>query len=106
MLSKFTIKISIRVLLLFLIAMLVSFIPDYLHTFFGDTYCMGSGRFIKGETDWVDGYYENCNYAAWSYHDSMWHWGYRHWLFLVMGIILSIIQIADIINCAEKNNKS
>ncbi len=73
--------ISLRVIALFVIAMFVSFIPEYLHDFFGDTYCKIQHHMYAG-----------------NYHDHPEnHWGYRHWLFFIMGVILFIIQAFDII---------
>lgn len=81
--------ISLRVILLFTVAMFVSFIPDYLHDFFGDWTCKG------------------CNYGEPGryVHDPSLHWGYRHWLFLSMGIILFIIQAVDLIMYIDSKEK-
>ena len=67
------IKVSTRIILLFSAIICVSFISDYLHDFFGDFKCQGTGKFLK------DSYtYEGCNYSARSVHDPTFHWGYRH----------------------------
>ncbi len=63
--------------------MLVSFIPDYLHGFFGDEYC----------TTYTHGGNENPYYHT----TPRWHWGYRHWLFIFMGITLFIVQVINLI---------
>lgn len=75
--------------------MLYSFLPDYLHNFLGDWVCEGSGVRIDGRM------YQYCNYADCGLHPSTLHWGYRHWLFLCMSIVLTIIQIIDI--CETKD---
>lgn len=94
--DKFT-GISIRVIILFSTAIILSFVPDYLHEFFGDTWCTGSGEWLSY------GVHANCNYGDLGYHDAMWHWGYRHWLYCVMTVILFIIQAVRIIIYIDKD---
>lgn len=91
-------KISIRIILMFSFAMAYSFIPDYMHEFFNDTFCSsGSGYFMySNNIEGIGSHWQFCNYAG--EHQSTWHWGYRHWLFLLMGICLSIVQIVNIIH--------
>lgn len=91
--------ISLRVIALFVIAILVSFIPDYSHEFFGDWLCEGSkfGKFMP-ETGASYSHYERIGCDVGGKHNSTWHWGYRHWLFFAMGAVLFIIQSFDIID--------
>lgn len=91
-LSK-TQKISIRIILLFTIAMLMTFIPENFRDFFGDWKCQGSGKYLK--ESWV---YSGCNYGESGTHEAEFHWGYRHWLFFTMGLTLFVIQVIDIID--------
>lgn len=93
--------ISLRVILLFTVAMFVSFIPDYLHDFFGDWTCKGC-EFVQ---DKVFGSYIGCHYGDVHVHDATLHWGYRHWLFFLMGIILFIIQVVDLIMYIDSKEK-
>lgn len=86
-------KISLKVIMLFTIAILSTFLGDFLHDFLGDWKCSGSGQRV------IDTYhYEKCNYAEVGFHDAKWHWGYRHWLYFCMCISLFIIQVIDIIS--------
>lgn len=81
-------KISIRIIGLFSAAILLSFIPEIFPAFFGDWICNG------------------CNYgeAGVSYcHAPQLHWGYRHWLYFLMGITLFITQAVYIIIYAQKD---
>lgn len=98
-------RISIRIIALFTVAILVSFIPEYLHTFFGDWYCVGSGtRELIPATQTTYEHYEfigGCDYYD-TKHNPTWHWGYRHWLLICMGIGLAIVQIVNIINVIDK----
>jgi hypothetical protein len=94
-----SIKISIRIVLLFAAIMVFSFIGEYLHDFFGDWKCQGS---IERVTDSYS--YKGCNYGDFGFHDPSWHWGYRHWIFFLMGFCLSIVQAVGIINLINKKD--
>lgn len=91
MVSLKTHLISIRVILLFSIAIFSTFIGDYFHVFLGDWKCVGSGPLIEGSYR----YYTQCNYN--DFHENTWHWGYRHWLYLTMCVILFALQAVEII---------
>jgi hypothetical protein len=98
------INISIRIIIIFISAMLYSFVPDFLHEFFDDTYCKnGSGLWVFS-TNNVSGHYQFCNYST-SHEADTWHWGYRHWLFMCMGICLSVVQVLSLIFYIEKKIK-
>jgi hypothetical protein len=49
-----------------------------MRSFFGDTYCAISNH--------------SYSYAGDVHTEPTWHWGWRHWLFLFMGIALFIVQ--------------
>jgi hypothetical protein len=83
-------QLSFRIFILFLIAIFSTFIPEYCHNFFGDWYCSGSGLQM------ANFHFPNCDYLA-QYHTSTWHWGYRHWLWLIMCLTLFIVNAARII---------
>jgi hypothetical protein len=99
-------KTTLKIILLFTSVMIVSFIPDQFPTFFGDWLCKGgSSRFIMSTKE-VYGHYENigCQYGADSNnssHEPTWHWGYRHHIFSLMGIVVFILNLIDIFD--EKN---
>ena len=76
--------ISLKVILLFTIAIFSTFLGDYLHSFFDDSYCTTIG----------------CRYMDTRHSLPQWHWGYRHWLYLIMCLTLFTIQIVDIISYA------
>jgi hypothetical protein len=92
-------KISFRIVLLFSATMVFSLIADSLPDFFGDWKCQGSLEIIP-ETY----IYKGCNYGAEGFHDPSLHWGYRHWVFFMMGLCLSIVQVFDIINLTNKKD--
>lgn len=92
-----SIKISLRVIALFLVAILVSKIPDLYPNFFGDWKC--EGRWFN-EKRGLWGTYEGCD--MFQLHNPTFHWGYQHYLFFLMGLSLTIIQIVDIVNIDKK----
>jgi hypothetical protein len=87
-----TLKLSLRIILLCSIAMFSSYMPELYPKIFGDWYCKGSGSLID-KSYYI---YSKCNIGK--YHNNTWHWGYRHYLYLLTCIILLIIQIIEIIN--------
>jgi hypothetical protein len=93
---------TIRVILLFSVAILSTFIGDNFHEFLGDWKCEGSGLPIKVG---YGIYYSKCNYAQCGSHNPMWHWGYRHYLYLIMSIVVFIIQANDIFTNKSKQNE-
>ena len=97
-------KISINIIAVFIIAIIISLIPDYNHDFFGDWHCIGRDHVI-GSCD--NSQYTGCVYGISDYeaHIPTWHWGYRHWLLFFMGLFLFVVQIfkiIEIINSEEK----
>ncbi len=94
-------KVSIRIILLFVLAILLSKVPDLYPDFFGDWLCKGSGTRLEG------GYmyeYTGCNYGE-GFHDKTWHWGYQHFLYFSMGLSLAGIQIYEIVNILNKKHE-
>lgn len=72
-----------HVIIVFMIIMICSLVPDKLHELFGDHYC--SIRNCKWINDMDDHVLPD------------WHWGFRHFIWVFMGIVLFIIQIFRII---------
>lgn len=92
-------RVSLKIISLFIVAILSTFIGDNLHSFFGDWKCSGSGERLLDE--WI---YAKCNYGDLGSHESTWHWGYRHWLYFTMCIILFLIQINNIFFTTNQEN--
>jgi hypothetical protein len=88
-------KTQFKIIAAFAIVFLVSFIPEYCHSLFGDWYCLGSGEELKDGGVYI--HYQYCNYAAIGYHNPEWHWGFRHYIWLLCGIVLFIYNIVTII---------
>jgi hypothetical protein len=89
-------KLQFRVLIMFAVIFVASYIPDAYPSYFGDWLCNGSGERITHGTGWDATYhYSKCNYS--SYHNPRWHWGFRHWAWLCLGITMLIINIVQFI---------
>ena len=64
--------------------------------FFGDWTCHGSVK-IDTPTETI---IKGCQIGG--FHSPSSHWGYRHWLFFFMGLVLFVIQVANIIQSEIK----
>lgn len=80
--------LSIRVIALFVTAMIVSFSPTFFRSFFDDyLYTPDDSSYSRG------------------FFDKEWHWGYRHYLYFWMCVILFIIQAVRLGMWVDKNAK-
>lgn len=92
-------KTNIRIIIIGLMLFLPSFLPDLYPSLFGDWLCEGSGNKIIRYIDNIPietNYYQRCNYGANYYHTPEWHYGYRHWLGILFGLILAIYNFIEI----------
>lgn len=92
-------KITPRIILIFVIAITMSFIADEFHSFFGDITC--NGTVLNIETN----KYEYLFHYGAIHKDTQTHWGWRHWLFFMMGLSIATLQIIDIVNCYNKKER-
>lgn len=90
MMKNTTINISIRVIKLFVIAIMMSFVADNVHEFLGDNLCNGN---IEAKVRFLD----YCKFGYYHAHGESYHWGFRHWTLFFLGIILASIQAISII---------
>ncbi len=98
--NKFYFRLTLQIMSIFIVAMLVSLIPDYLHTFFYDRYCTG---IVKGLDKFVqcdEGFHTGREPQS-----AMWHWGYRHCIWFWMGIVIFIVQVIRVIDFVIKEQK-
>jgi hypothetical protein len=90
-----TLKLTFRIFLLGLTAMVASYLPELFPNFFGDWLCEGSGNYLDNLH-----HFERCNYTTntgrFGFHHPEWHWGYRHYVCVVTCFVLLIVQIKDI----------
>lgn len=96
--------LSLRVITLFVVAMISSFIPEKFPEFF-DVKCSGTVSTRPTIYSAMEHQCSEMSYDSPVPHKPKYHWGYRHTLFLVMGIVLFIIQVIDIIIYVNKSNQ-
>lgn len=85
-----TINISIRIVLIGFTAIIMSFIPEVIPTYFGDWLCVGSIHYNGAKL------VNECMHQSMP-HNPQWHWGYRHFVWFFMGLSLAFTQIYYII---------
>jgi hypothetical protein len=93
-------KSKLKILVVFVVMFCATFVPESNHELFGDWKCKGS------EAKWdKDDYWsiKGCGYNGGMSHDPSWHWGTRHWIWLLAGVTFSIWTIAEVIIDAQKN---
>jgi hypothetical protein len=77
-----SLKGKLKLALVFITIMGASFIPSCFPEFFGDWVCKGG---------------EKCRHLSCSYNTPpTLHYGFRHWIFILMGIIFTIISLFEI----------
>lgn len=99
-------KLSLRIILIFTAIILLSFIPENFHQFFGDWHCNGGTFTVTVSGGYKD--YSGCHYGDdgnYQHHLPQWHWGYRHWMWMFMGICLTITQAASLIKSIDNSEK-
>lgn len=94
-------KISLNIIALFSVVILTSFIPEFFPKFFGDRIC--DGAWIVGEKYSPESYLTGCRDGG--VHSATTHWGYRHWIYFLMGCTLFCIQIGRIFSFKEEPNQ-
>jgi len=95
----------LHLLITMFIIMAVSFIPEHFHEFFGDWKCdgmQGHWEYKNGHDIWtVDR--GNCGYGH--EHAAGWHWGFRHIVLNVFGVIFALVNIIRIASEWERRSK-
>ena len=90
--------IMARIVILFIFAILLTFVPEQYQTFFGDFAC--NGRAYIGNS--VTGFKEiGCQYVSIEHSPGI-HWGYRHWLWFAMGCCIFLYNTVLIIISINK----
>ena len=93
-------KSKIKILVIFLVMFFASFIPESNHQLFGDWKCQGA-RFEYGEDH---NKHYGCKYGTVE-HGATWHWGTRHWIWVLTGLTFSIWTIVEVISENDKKSK-
>lgn len=82
--------LSLRIIALFVTAIIVSFSPELLRDFFGDV------QYVPNEWGHV---------FSGGIIDEKWDWGYRHFLYFYMCLCLFIVQAVRLVKWINKNEK-
>ena len=97
--------ISLRIIIMFSIVMAMSLLPEAYPNLFGDWKCQGSsyGKFVP-ETQREYSHFDliGCDYAGYDSHNPTIHWGYRHWIYFLMGLSLFVVQVKDLVDFINK----
>jgi len=97
-------QVTVNIVAVFIVVILMSFVPDYFYNFFGDWKCEGSRYVSEAGNIW--GNRIGCTYGDSGNHNPKWHWGYRHWIWFFMGITLFIVQFIRIVNLIDNHQKT
>jgi len=79
--SQLYFNIAIRIIILFIIMMFATYLPEHLREFFGDS--------LKSEND--------CSKIYIDIIDKRYNWGTRHYLYFYMMILLCVLSIINFI---------
>lgn len=90
-------KITLNVIGVFIVMIIASLIPDLFSDFFGDWKCEGKS-WDTNVNFWI-----GCDMGG-GRHLAKMHWGWRHWLFMFMGLSVFIIQVVRIINLINQKS--
>ncbi len=85
----------------------MSFLPEVYPDLFGDWKCQGAtyGRFVpETQSSYSHLALVGCDYVGYKNHNPTIHFGYRHWLYIIMGLSLFIIQVVDLVNFINKKS--
>ena len=89
---------KVKILSMFLIVGLMSFIPENASRIFGDYTCEGAS--LKKEVNGVL-YMTGCNRSMGNPHSPTTHWGFRHYVWFFAGLTFAVWTIVEVINDDE-----
>ncbi len=93
-----TIKRSkLKILLMFIIMGMMSFIPEKNPDLFGDYICKGSTVEKVGTIHYTNG----CRVSMGNPHSPSRHWGFRHWVWFAAGLTFAVWTIVEVIHNEE-----
>jgi hypothetical protein len=94
-------KNKIKILVVFAVMFFASFVPENNHKLFGDWHCKGGQIIVNEGPD----EYKECQYGPSMSHSSTWHWGVRHWIWLLAGLTFSAWTVIDMFIEHDKKNQ-
>ncbi len=90
----------IQLILMMCVMMAVSFLPEIFPGFFGDWQCGGYlDRWTDSEQVIIN---SSCLYNSNDHAAGSWHWGWRHWLLIIFGLVLCIVNAVRLITFWER----
>jgi hypothetical protein len=92
-------KLKTKIVALFAFIFIASYVPENYPTAFGDWKCKGSGEIIENNPSALI-HYKGCDYTA--YHNPTWHWGFRHYLWITLGLTLTAVSVYQIVESENK----
>lgn len=92
---------KLRLIGLFSLVIAMSFLPEMFPKFFGDFNCNGGVYEVVGNTLKRSGCLEWSNS-----HGPKTHWGFRHFVFFVMGLTLFIWGLVDLFQPKENEKNT
>lgn len=93
-------KSKLKILAVFIVMFCASFVPESNHELFGDWKCQGAH--YEYEEDHTK--HSGCKYGTVE-HGATWHWGIRHWIWVLTGLTFSIWTIVEVISENDKKSK-
>jgi len=87
-------KVKLKLVAIFAIVILFSFVPETFPDFFGDWVCQGGKVIVQGSSYNIEG----CSYGHQMDHMSTTHWGFRHWMWTLCGVTLFIWNVVELVN--------
>jgi hypothetical protein len=88
---------KLKILLMFIIMGMMSFIPEKNPKLFGDYVCKGA--VLKQTADFY--YVDGCKMTMGNSHSPTKHWGFRHWVWFAAGLTFAVWTIVEVINNKE-----
>ena len=90
-------KSKLKILAIFIVMFLASFVPESNHELFGDWKCQGAR--LEKSIDYNEHF--SCKYGTVE-HGATWHWGIRHWIWLMAGLTFSVWTVIEVVDQASK----
>jgi len=87
-------KLKLKLVAIFAIVILFSFVPETFPDFFGDWVCQGGKVIVQGSSYNIEG----CSYGNQMDHMPTTHWGFRHWMWTLCGVSLFIWNVVELID--------
>jgi len=90
-------KLKTKIVALFAFIFIASYVPESCPTAFGDWKCKGCYIVYEGDVVLTKNYV-GCDYnpSGTTAHNPTWHWGFRHYLWIGLGLTLTAVTVYQI----------